>query len=135
MASTYPSIDPNMIPAGVPPPGVMPNFVNPPTREELPKILVYVTLPPMLLFLGLRVYTRIKYTVLGLDDGKSGPTLLYFAVLTFHSSLCSFWGELGSLDIRFIHSNELGQMAIIVHIGLSFVSKLASDALSMGGLF
>ncbi|KAJ3560660.1 hypothetical protein NPX13_g9228 [Xylaria arbuscula] len=51
-----------------PPPGVTPNFVDPDTREHLPKITAYVTLPPMVLLLVLRFYTRLKFTALGVDD-------------------------------------------------------------------
>ncbi|KAJ2996329.1 hypothetical protein NUW58_g1001 [Xylaria curta] len=68
MDSIFGGFDLSAIPAGIPPPGVVPNFVDPPTQAELPKIFIYVTLPPMLAFLGLRIYTRIKYTRLGLDD-------------------------------------------------------------------
>ncbi|KAI0503201.1 hypothetical protein F5B22DRAFT_652278 [Xylaria bambusicola] len=92
MASLYPSLDPSMIPAGVPPPGVVPNFVNPPTRAELPKIFIYVTLPPMLVFLGLRIYTRVKYTVLGLDDvigNPSGPHMWDIPL----SKVTTHWAE------------------------------------------
>ncbi|KAI8950520.1 hypothetical protein F4801DRAFT_590342 [Xylaria longipes] len=56
-----------------PPPAVTPNFVNPPTQEALPKIFIYVTLPPMVIFLGLRIYTRNRYTVLSIDDFIGNP--------------------------------------------------------------
>ncbi|KAK5630925.1 hypothetical protein RRF57_006640 [Xylaria bambusicola] len=51
-----------------PPPGVIPNFIDPPTREALPKITAYVTLPPTVLFLALRFYARLRFTTLGVDD-------------------------------------------------------------------
>ncbi|KAI0204032.1 hypothetical protein F4808DRAFT_366643 [Astrocystis sublimbata] len=68
MASPYDGVDLDTIPVRKPPPGVVSNFVNPPTQEEIPKIFIYVTLPPMLVFLALRIYSRIRYTRLGLDD-------------------------------------------------------------------
>ncbi|KAI1284151.1 hypothetical protein F5Y07DRAFT_407642 [Xylaria sp. FL0933] len=73
MASPYGGVDLSTIPAANPPPGVVPNFVNPPSQAELPKIFIYVTLPLMVVFLGLRIYTRIKYTRLGLDDVIDHP--------------------------------------------------------------
>lgn len=57
------------IPAGNPPPGVIPNFIDPPTQENLPKIFTYITLPPMVIVLCMRFYTRIAVTRdLGWDD-------------------------------------------------------------------
>lgn len=62
-------IDFSQIPSAAPPPGVIPNFIDPPSQADIPRIITYVTLPPMLLFLALRNYTRIFITgKLGLDD-------------------------------------------------------------------
>lgn len=58
-----------LIPAGTPPTGVIPNFIDPPTQENLPRIFTYITLPPMAIALFLRFYTRIAVTHnLGWDD-------------------------------------------------------------------
>lgn len=67
-------MDLSKIPAVAPPPGVVPNFVNPPSQAYIPKIVIYVTLPLMVIFLGMRLYTRLKKTKLGVDDGKLTKT-------------------------------------------------------------
>ncbi|KAJ8120457.1 hypothetical protein ONZ43_g2838 [Nemania bipapillata] len=57
------------IPALPPPAGVQSNFDNPETREDLAKIVVGLTYGLMLVFLALRIYTRIRITnSLGVDD-------------------------------------------------------------------
>lgn len=59
----------SQIPAATPPPGVIPNFIDPPSQAHLPRIFTYVTLPPMVLFLAMRMYVRIFVTnKIGLDD-------------------------------------------------------------------
>lgn len=64
-----PVLDLSKIPAASPPPGVVPNFVDPPSQAHIPRIFTYVTLPPMLLFIALRIYARIVIThKFGLDD-------------------------------------------------------------------
>lgn len=61
--------DLSKIPAAPPPPGVIPNFVDPPSLANMPRIFTYVTLPPMILFLAMRMYVRIFVThKIGLDD-------------------------------------------------------------------
>ncbi|KAI1419573.1 hypothetical protein F5Y12DRAFT_231815 [Xylaria sp. FL1777] len=60
------------IPALPPPPGVQSDFDHPKTREEEAKIVVGLTYALMLLFLTLRIYTRIRVTnSLGVDDHLS----------------------------------------------------------------
>lgn len=61
--------DLSKIPSQAPPPGVTPNFENPYSLAVLPRGFIYATLPPMVLFLGLRFYTRIKISrQVGIDD-------------------------------------------------------------------
>ncbi len=63
------SFDFSKIPAQAPPAGVTSNFENPYSLAVLPRGFIYATLPPMLVFLGLRFYTRIKITRnVGVDD-------------------------------------------------------------------
>lgn len=63
------SIDWSQIAAGTPPDGQTSNFIDPPSQANIPRIATYVTLPPMLLFLALRLYTRLIITrKVGLDD-------------------------------------------------------------------
>jgi hypothetical protein len=90
MASLFDGVDLSTIPAGIPPVGVTPNFVNPETREELPKIFIYVTLPPMVVFLSLRIYARIKYSLLGLDDCELRVDNIIILVISdiFFKDLC-----------------------------------------------
>lgn len=61
--------DLSQIPSAAPPPGVVPNFIDPPSQANVPRIFTYVTLPPMILFLAMRMYVRIFVThTIGLDD-------------------------------------------------------------------
>ncbi|KAI0860527.1 hypothetical protein F4860DRAFT_524926 [Xylaria cubensis] len=64
-----PSSDRGKTPAATPPPGVTPNFVNPPTQAPILNTGIYVILPLMLLFFSARIYTRTYVTrALGADD-------------------------------------------------------------------
>ncbi|KAI1462046.1 hypothetical protein F4805DRAFT_411862 [Annulohypoxylon moriforme] len=52
-----------------PPPGVVPNFVNPPSRGPMIRAGMYSILPIMVAFVVLRIYTRARLThALGSDD-------------------------------------------------------------------
>lgn len=52
-----------------PPEGQTSNLVNPPSQADLPRIFTYITLPPMVVFLSLRFYTRAVVTrQVGIDD-------------------------------------------------------------------
>lgn len=69
--------DLSKIPSPAPPPGVTPNFENPYSLAVLPRGFIYATLPPMVLFLGLRFYTRIKISrQVGIDDCELACNLL-----------------------------------------------------------
>lgn len=60
-----------VVPALAPPPGVTPNFIDPPSREDLGKGFVYAFLPIMVCFVTLRMYTRARISrTFGLDDCK-----------------------------------------------------------------
>lgn len=60
-----------LIPAHLPPEGVTPNFVDPESRAHIVSIVTYLTLPLMLVFVALRIFTRIYISrTLGADDGK-----------------------------------------------------------------
>lgn len=64
-----PGLDLSKIPAAPPPPGIIPNFIDPPSLANMPRIFTYITLPPMILFLAMRMYVRIFVThKIGLDD-------------------------------------------------------------------
>lgn len=49
-------------PMAPPPPDVAQNIVGPPSQANMPRIFTYVTLPPMILFLMLRMYARLFVT-------------------------------------------------------------------------
>lgn len=64
-------VDLCQIPVVSPPPGVVPNFVDPPSFAYLPRIFIYICLPIMIIFLVLRLYTRFFITRNpGWDDCK-----------------------------------------------------------------
>ncbi|KAI1126740.1 hypothetical protein F5Y10DRAFT_244236 [Nemania abortiva] len=85
----------SQIPALPPPPGVESNFDNPETRADLAKIVVSLTYGLMLVFLAMRIYTRIIVTnSLGVDDYLSlaaGASITAFTGL----SLSLFRSPLG----------------------------------------
>jgi hypothetical protein len=68
-------LDMSNIPAGIPPAGHTPNFVNPESLGNMPKIFTYVTLPPMLILFTMRIFTRIKTSRTGIDDCKALPAI------------------------------------------------------------
>lgn len=64
-------------PAAPPPPDVPQNLVGPPSQANMPRIFTYVTLPPMILFLALRMYARLFVTrKVWLDDCELSETSL-----------------------------------------------------------
>ncbi|KAJ8127121.1 hypothetical protein O1611_g6515 [Lasiodiplodia mahajangana] len=83
MASLLPpGFDPFTTPNGVPPPGVTPNLIDPPSRAWVARITVYLTLPPMVFSLVLRLVARLKTRQLGVDD------YLCFAAATITIAFC-----------------------------------------------
>ncbi|KAI0544893.1 hypothetical protein F4679DRAFT_589002 [Xylaria curta] len=95
------------IPALPPPPGVQSNFDNPETREGPARIVVGLTYGLMLIFLALRIYTRVRITnSLGIDDYLSvaaGASITAFTGL----SLSLFGSPLGphQWNVRLSHFN------------------------------
>lgn len=63
-----PGMDPTQVPAGTRPSGIIPNLVDPPSVAWGARAAVYATLPPMILFLTLRLYVRVRSRILGSDD-------------------------------------------------------------------
>ncbi|KAK7214246.1 hypothetical protein V2G26_021424 [Clonostachys chloroleuca] len=79
-------LDLSNIPAGIPPAGHTPNFVDPPSLGNMPKIFTYVTLPPMLILFTMRIFTRIKTSRTGIDDylcALSAASIGVYIILTF----------------------------------------------------
>ncbi|KAK5631974.1 hypothetical protein RRF57_007688 [Xylaria bambusicola] len=69
MADYPPGFDAWKTPARPPPPGVIPNFTNPPSLSWMGRVAVYITLPVMIVILALRVYTRTRIVKqFGIDD-------------------------------------------------------------------
>lgn len=71
----YPGADLSQIPAAEPPPGIKFNFDNPESQAWMPRVAAYVTLPPMIIFLAMRIYARLRSSRFGLDDGMLLPDL------------------------------------------------------------
>ncbi|GAP83174.2 hypothetical protein SAMD00023353_0401820 [Rosellinia necatrix] len=83
------------IPALPPPPGVQPDFNTTESRAELARIVVSLTYGLMLIFLAMRIYTRVRITnSMGADDYLSlaaGASITAFTAL----SLSLFGSPLG----------------------------------------
>lgn len=52
-------LDPTKTPSGIPPPGVLPNFTNPPNQGPIANIVVTVTLCLAMLFVALRLHIDV----------------------------------------------------------------------------
>ena len=80
-----PNLDLSTIPLQAPPPGVVPNFINPPSASAevfaVSTVLIFLST----LFLVLRLYSRLLIARgFGVDDGEtSKPLLLLVSALTF----------------------------------------------------
>ncbi|KAI1335016.1 hypothetical protein F5Y15DRAFT_399312 [Xylariaceae sp. FL0016] len=61
-------VDLSTIPAGPPPAGVVPNFIDPESKSSDVYLAIYITLPVMILCMSLRAYARVRTGLLGLDD-------------------------------------------------------------------
>ncbi|GAW17944.1 hypothetical protein ANO14919_074130 [Xylariales sp. No.14919] len=112
------------IPALPPPPGVQSNFHDPETREGLATIVVGVTYGLMLVFLGLRIYARVRITSsLGIDDYLSlaaGASISAFTGL----SISLFGNPLGphqwNVPLSHFNASFMGRtLASIVLFSLS----------------
>ncbi|KAI2770930.1 hypothetical protein F4815DRAFT_496904 [Daldinia loculata] len=63
------NLDYSQMPSLAPPPGITPNFIDPPTMAPTSRILTGLTLAIMYCFLTLRVYTRVWVTCnFGIED-------------------------------------------------------------------
>lgn len=58
-AIDFANIDPTITPSKAPPPGVIPNFVDPPSNAHISIIVQSIMLPLMLAFVSLRVYSNL----------------------------------------------------------------------------
>ncbi|KAI1462602.1 hypothetical protein F4805DRAFT_3005 [Annulohypoxylon moriforme] len=71
----------------LPPPGVIPNFIDPPSIAPVSKVIIAVTLAVMYFFLLLRAYTRLRVTCsFGLDDllcFLSAATITSYCAIVF----------------------------------------------------
>lgn len=82
MAAMDPSLDYSKIPSAAPPPGVIPNFVNPVTNAPMTTIVITILLPLTLLFVSMRVYSNLWVSHKFLkSDCRCSLSLLPFAVL------------------------------------------------------
>jgi len=97
------------VPAGMPPPGVTPNLIDPPSRAALPKYFALTTLPLMLVFLFLRLYTRVAITrKFGIDDGELDlhrPSIEF--VCLFTDTFTPFLRPLHPRSCEFLNLNVL----------------------------
>lgn len=65
-------MDPTQMPAGVPPEGVMPNFVDPPSLSPVYRGIIYSFVPLMFVFVVCRLYVRTRtFRDFGFDDCTS----------------------------------------------------------------
>lgn len=82
-----PGLDLSQIPSGIPPDGVIPNFVDPENVGYIPQIGIYVLFPLMLVAVLCRIGTRLKLTrTVGLDDGTHIPTTKPHCLAMFETS-------------------------------------------------
>ncbi|KAI0479748.1 hypothetical protein F4859DRAFT_448704 [Xylaria cf. heliscus] len=114
------------IPALPPPQGVQSNFDHPETREGLAKIVVGLTYGLMLIFLALRIYTRVRVTnSLGSDDYLSvaaGASITAFTGV----SISLFGSPLGphQWDVPLSHFNASFLERTLTSIVLFSLSSL-----------
>ncbi|OCL10074.1 hypothetical protein AOQ84DRAFT_290010, partial [Glonium stellatum] len=90
-------MDPEILantPALAPPPGVVPNFVNPQSRADQTRIVICVTLPIMVILLALRIYTRLRKTrAFGADDCMLLNLTSSMSVISFCGVVLSILGN------------------------------------------
>lgn len=65
--------DPDKTPLAPPPEGVTPNFENGESNGWIAKSLIYTFIPLMLVFLALRIWSRVRFGKFGADDGEFFP--------------------------------------------------------------
>lgn len=77
-----PALNYSDIPSAPPPPGVIPNFVNPETNAAMTTIVISILLPLMLAFVLLRVYACFR-----ISHKWAKSDCKYYLVITFGSLL------------------------------------------------
>ena len=77
MAQQTSPVDYANLPAGSPPPGVLPNFEHPDSRATEVYVAIGICMSITLIFIILRLYVKLCVTHLwGWDDGKLSETAL-----------------------------------------------------------
>lgn len=67
-----PGTDLSKTPLSPPPPGQQSNFMDPPSQAWRPRLAIYMTLPPTIIFVVVRVHARLSLKHgLQIDDCKS----------------------------------------------------------------
>ncbi|KAI9375066.1 hypothetical protein BJX61DRAFT_540213 [Aspergillus egyptiacus] len=86
-----PNANLSLIPLDAPPPGEVPNFVDPESSSPTGRLAIYITLPLLTIAVVLRAYVRLKKRQVGVDDwflllgaasaaSFSGSFLMFMAV-------------------------------------------------------
>lgn len=85
-----PSIPLDQTPAGVPPPGIVPNFVDPPSNTQAIIVINTVLVPITTIFVATRLWSNL-HTVrrVGWDDGEFLVYVCVLTQLTSASFLCT----------------------------------------------
>ncbi|KAI1380696.1 hypothetical protein F4677DRAFT_195075 [Hypoxylon crocopeplum] len=130
------SLDLSQVPGLTPPPGVTPNFVDPPSTAPVARIITAVSMSLMYCFLALRVYTRIWVTCsFGVDDFlclAAAATVTAYCVLVFlllRSSMGPHQWDvpLSKLDIHVVLADNL--VSICLYAAAAILLKSALIAL------
>lgn len=66
-----PGVDPSKSPAAIPPPGVNPNFVDPPSLKAAALAISIALMAIATILVAVRLFVRVKDKKLGIDDGLS----------------------------------------------------------------
>ncbi|KAL2045338.1 hypothetical protein N7G274_002421 [Stereocaulon virgatum] len=87
-AMDFAGMDPNKTPSGPPPPGVIPNFIDPPTNAHIAFIVTTVMLPLTLAFVSLRVYSNLWISH---KFAKSDYTCIIATLASISFSAVLYW--------------------------------------------
>ncbi|KUI59688.1 hypothetical protein VP1G_06908 [Cytospora mali] len=101
-----PGVDPSKVPSSAPPPGVTPNFINPPSLSWAGRVAVYTALPLMVVFLALRLYVRIRSRLIGADD---------CLCLVAAASISAFCGQSLSLFLNDVFGRHAWDVSMSEH--------------------
>lgn len=69
-------MDLSQIPAGQPPEGVTPNFVDPPSLATLYRVIIWVFMPLMSAFVAVRLGTRLRQMHKLVADDSTYTTMI-----------------------------------------------------------